>query len=153
MPCPKRILAPLLFFAVILFLTASASAATMSFTLRSGETVTRTLDLAVEDHVTVIVTVGGQSDSVIDFYVTFPNGTVKDFGKVGYLDYRFVCDSKGEYVLHFSNADSTLEKQVTLNYEVQPYILGVPQMFFLVIIIAVICVAAMAVFVLMGRRL
>jgi len=149
----KRILVPLLFIAMLSLLVSSAGAATMSFTVPGGETVTRTLDLAVEDHVTIILTVGGQSESAIDFYVTFPNGTVKDFGKVGYLDYRFVCDSKGEYIMHFSNADSTLEKQVTLNYEVQPYILGVPQMFFLVIIIAVICVAAMAVFVLMGKRL
>jgi hypothetical protein len=76
---------------------------------------------------------------------------VKEFDKVGYFHYPFVCDAEGEYVLHFSNAGSSEDRLVTLDYEVDHYIFGIPQMFFLTIIIAIVCVAAVAVFIFMGK--
>jgi len=76
---------------------------------------------------------------------------VKEFDKVGYFHYPFVFDAEGEYVLHLSNIDSTEDKLVALDSEVQHYIFGIPQMLFLTIIIVVVCVAAVAVFILMGK--
>jgi hypothetical protein len=143
----------ILFLAIMLSLTIHpVKAATRSFTVKGGEEVTETLSLAAEDHVTIILTVGGLVGDTINFYITCPNGTVKDFGKVATLDYRFICDLGGEYVLHFSNIDSAQDRVVTLNHEVQHYIFGIPQMLFFVMIVAAICVAMAAAFVLMGKR-
>lgn len=141
-----------LFLTIILLSTVcQVKAATRSFTVPSGEEVTEVLDLAVEDHVTIIFTVGGLTEGTIDFYMTFPNGTVKEFGRKASLDYRFVCDLKGEYVLHFFNKYSSQDVLVTLNYEIQHYIFGIPQMFFFTLVIAAVCVAAVAAFILMRR--
>ena len=128
-----------------------AEATTMNFTVHSGEDVPKSISLAVEDHVLIRFTVVGPSDSALYFYISYRNGTEKEFGKVGYFHYPFVCDAEGEYVLHFSNIDSTEDKLVTLDYEVQHYIFGIPQMLFLTIIIVLVCVAAVAAFILMGK--
>jgi len=143
----------LFLFTTIAFLSIiqSAEATTTTFTVQSGKEETKPLNLAVEDRVLIKFTVVGSSDSSIRFSITYPNGTAKEFGKEGYFNYDFVCDAEGEYVLHFSNTDSTEDKLVTLDYEVQHYIFGIPQMLFLAIIIVVICVAAVAVFILMGK--
>ena len=140
-------------FIVILFsiIVQFAEATTMNFTVQGGKEETRSISLAVEDRVLIRFTVVGPSDSALYFHIEYPNGTVKEFGKVGYFHYPFICDLEGEYVLHFSNTDSTEDKLVTLDYEVQHYIFGIPQMFFLTIIIVVVCVAAVAAFILMGK--
>jgi hypothetical protein len=135
----------------ILGIVKSAEATTMTFTVQSGKEETKPFNLAVEDRVLIKFTVIGSSDSSIHFSIAYPNGTSKEFGKVGYFHYDFVCNAEGEYILHFSNTDSTEDKLVTLDYEVQHYIFGIPQMLFLAIIIVVICVAAVAVFILMGK--
>jgi hypothetical protein len=82
--------------------------------------------------------------------MVYPNGTAKDFGMEGDFHYSFVCDAEGEYFLLFLNPSSG-EKLVALDYEIDHYIFGIPQMLFLAIIIAVICVAAVAVFIFMGK--
>lgn len=53
--------------------------------------------------------------------------------------------------MHFSNSASSEDRLVSLDYEVQHYILGMPQMLFLTAVIVVVCVAAVAVFILMGK--
>jgi len=123
----------------------------MNFTVQGGKEETRSISLAVEDRVLIRFTVVGLSDSSLHFYTTYPNGTEKDFGRRGDFHNSFLCDIEGECVLHFSNTDSTEDKLVALNYEVQHYIFGIPQMLFLTIIIVVVCVAAVAVFILMGK--
>jgi len=140
-------------FTVIVFLiiVQIAEATTMNFTVNGGEEVTKSIRLAVDDRVLIKFTVVGSSDSTLHFYITYPNGTVKEFGKRGSLNYGFVCDAEGNYVLHFSNRDSSADKLVTLDYEVQHYIFGIPQMLFLTVIIVLVCVAAVAAFIFMGK--
>jgi hypothetical protein len=125
-------------------------ATTMYFTVHGRDEVTKYLSLAVEDHVLIRFTVG-VSESSIHFYMTYPNGTEKDFGNVSDFNYSFVCDADGEYALHFSNVGSSEDRSITLDYEIDHYIFGIPQMLFLVMIIAIVCVAAVAVFIFMGR--
>jgi len=143
----------LFLFTAIAFLSIiqSTEATTMTFTVQGGEEETKLLNLAVEDRVLIKFNVVGSSDSSVYFFITYPNGTSKEFDKVGYFHYDFVCDAEGEYVLHFSNTDSAEDKFVTLDYEVQHYIFGIPQMLFLTIIIVAVCVVGVAVFVLMGK--
>jgi len=141
------------FFIAIVFLTIVqiADATTMNFTVHGGEEVTKSVSLAFDSHVLIKFTVIGQPDNALYFYMTYPNGTVKEFGKVGSVNYGFVCSVEGDYVLHFSNRASSEDKFVTLDYEVQHYIFGIPQMLFLTIIIVLVCVAAVATFILMGK--
>jgi hypothetical protein len=122
-----------------------------NFTVRAGEEVTKTISLAVDDHVLIKFTVVGAPDNALNFVMVYPNGTLKDFGVVGDFSYSFVCDTEGKYVLRFSNLHSSGESFVTLDYEIEHYLFGIPQMLFLTIIIAVLCVAAVAVFILMGK--
>jgi hypothetical protein len=131
--------------------TQSALATSASFTVHGGEEVTRVLKLSVEDHVFISFTVIGASENTIHFYLAYPNGTVRDFGNVGDFHYTFVCDVDGNYILHFSNVGSSVDKLVTLDYEIEHYIFGIPQMLFLAIVIAVICVIAVVSFVFMSK--
>ena len=147
-------LASCLFFAALVFviLTQTADASSTNFTVDVEQEVTRTLSLAVEDRVFIhFSVVGGQSENTLNFYITYPNGTVKSYGAIGSLTCRFVCDKDGECVLHFSNADFSESKLVSLDCEVQHYVFGIPQMLFLTMVIVVFCVGAVAVFILRGK--
>ena len=133
-------------------LIPSAKATSTSFTVHSNEEATKVLRLKIEDHVLVHFTVlGAASENTIHFYLAYPNGTEKDFGNVGDFHYTFICDVEGDYILRFSNIGSFVDKLVTLDYEVEHYIFGVPQMLFLTIIIAIICVIAVATFILLSK--
>lgn len=148
----KKLLVHSLLLVVTLFAAIRLAEATATnFTVHGGEEVTKSLNLAIDDHVLIRFTVVGQSEQTLYFFMTYPNGTVQDFGKTGSVHYPFVCDLEGEYVLHFSNTDSSEDKFVTLDYEVEHYIFGMPQMLFLTILIAIVCVAAVAAFIFMGK--
>jgi len=90
-------------------------------------------------------------ENAIHLYLACPNGTEKDFGNVGDFHYTFICDVEGDYILRFSNIGSFVDKLVTLDYEVEHYIFGIPQMLFLTIIIAIICIIAVAIFILLSK--
>jgi hypothetical protein len=138
--------------AVFAILVQLADATATSFTVPKGEEITRSISLVVEDRVLVKFTVVGQTASTLDFYITDPNGDVKvEYSRVGTVSYPFICDEAGEYVLHFSNTDTSEDKLVTLDYEISHYIFGIPQMLFLTIIIVLVSVAAVATFTLMGK--
>jgi len=148
----KKVMLYSLFLALMLTIAVRfVEATSMNFTVHGGEETTKPISLAVEDHVLLRFTIIGQTANTLYFYMTYPNGTVKDFGIRGELEYSFICDTEGEYVLHFNNTDSTEDKLVTLNYEVDHYIFGMPQMLFLTVIIVLVSVAAVAVFILMGK--
>jgi len=142
-----------LFIVIVLaILVQLADATAISFTVPKGEERAKSISLVVEDHVLVKFTVVGQTESTLDFNITDPNGDVKvEYSKVPTVSYAFVCDEAGEYVLHFSNTDTSEDKLVTLDYEIQHYIFGIPQMLFLTIIIVLVCMGAVATFILMGK--
>jgi hypothetical protein len=127
-------------------------ATTTSFTVKGGEEVTHPINLIVEDRVLIQFKVIGETSNTLSFSLSFPNGTVKEFGESGDFSYSFICDAEGEYVLHFVNNHPTENKLVTLNYEVDHYIFGMPQMLFMVIVIAVISVVGVAVFVGLSKK-
>jgi len=142
----------LLITIVLAILVQLANATATSFTVPKGEEISKSISLVVEDHVLVKFTVVGQSESTLDFYIADPHGDMQvEFSRVGTVSYPFVCDETGEYVLHFSNTDTSEDKLVTLDYEIQHYIFGIPQMLFLTIIIVLVSVAAVATFILMGK--
>jgi len=149
----KRVTYLLLAASIIMLLVLTVRATTESFTVPAGEDETILLNLTTGDHVQISFTVTGITTNMLNFYITDPSGnTFEAFGNVGSLDYSFVCSHGGEYALHFSNAASTDDKLVSLDYEVDHYVFGMPQMLFLTLIVLAICMVAVAVFILTSKH-
>ena len=143
----------LLVTALVFLLIPAVRATAESFTVHAGQEEIKPLSLAAEDHVQIRFTVTGQATNVLDFYITDPNGnTIVTFQSTGNVNYAFVCSQEGEYRLHFSNAASTEDKLVSLDYEVQHFIFGMDQMLFLLLIVVGICIAAVAVFIITSKH-
>ena len=134
----------------ITFFVAPLWATTLSITVPAGEQVDQIMDLKVDDHVSIQFNVLGADNSYISFSLVYPNSTEINFGEVGLFSYNFIGDTKGEYKMCFVNNDLVDNKLVTLNYEVESYMFGMPQMQFLIIFIAVICVMMVAFYSLLG---
>jgi len=128
----------------ITFFVAPLWATTLSFTVPAGEQVDRIINLKVDDHVKIQFNALGEDNSYISFSIVYPNSTKVNFGEVASFNYNFISDSKGEYNICFLNNDLDENKLITLNYEVESYLYGMPQTQFLLIIIAVICVMMIA---------
>ena len=128
----------------ITFFVASLWATTLSITVPAGEQVDQIMNLKVDDHVRIQFNVLGADNSYISFSLVYPNSTQINFGEAGLFSYNFIGDTKGEYKMCFVNNDLAENKLVSLNYEVEPYMFGMPQTQFLLIFIAVICVIMVA---------
>jgi hypothetical protein len=142
----------LVILALTVFFVGLGDATTASINLKPGEEVLQPVKLMIEDRVLIQFKVIGATSSLVHFSLTFPNATLKDYGEVS--DYRnsFVCNLEGEYMLNFTNKDQTENKLVTLNYEIDHYIFGMPQMLFMVILIAVVSVVGVAVFIGLSKK-
>ena len=131
-------------FVLITFFAAPLSATILSINMPAGEQVDQIIDLKVDDHVRIQFNVLGADNSYISFSLVYPNSTEINFGEVGLFSYDFIGDTKGEYKMCFVNNDLAEIKLVTLNYEVESYMFGLPQTQFLLVFIAVICVLMIA---------
>ena len=137
--------------ALLSALTVSCHAVMTSLTVKSEDEFICPLNLVLEDRVSIqYKTVGGKTNG-LQFSMKFPNGTVRDFGTSGDFTYTFVCDAEGEYLLDFANSDE-LDMLLTLEYEIEHYIFGMPQMLFMVALIAVISLAGVAAFIGLSRK-
>jgi len=148
----KRFCACFIFLVLVAVLVGFGEATTVSLTVKQGEEIIHPVDLIVEDRVLIQIRVIGGTSSLIQFALAFPNATIKDFGEVSSFSTSFVCDLEGKYALNFTNNDQKENKLVTLNYEIAHYIFGMPQMLFMVILIAIISVVGVAVFVGLSQR-
>lgn len=137
---------------LVAVLVSFGGATVASLTVKRGEEITHYVDLFLEDRVLIQIKVIGVTNSSIQFSLVFPNATIKDFGEIGSFHTSFVCDLEGKYALNFTNNDQTENKLVTLNYEIDHYILGMPQMLFMVILIVVISVFGVAVFIGLSQK-
>jgi len=140
-------------FAVLIGLvTGVAKATTENFTVPPRSEVTRQLKLQQNDRVAVSFSIVGESSHQLNFYLTDPNGkTILRHDRVGQTSFSFLAALTGTYVLHFDNSLSSESKMVTLNYDMEHYIMGMPQTLFLVIVIVGFLVLMIAAFVMMGR--
>ena len=142
----------LIILAVLSILIGLGQASIATLIVKGGEEVTHPIQLIVEDRVLIQCKVIGGNPSAMHFSISFPNATVKDFGASSDFSYSFICDAEGDYVLHFVNTDQTEEIRVTLDYEIDHYIFGMPQMLFMVILIAIISVVGVAVFIGLSQK-
>jgi hypothetical protein len=144
-------------FCIILIMIAIfvhfGGATPVSLVVKPGEEITHDVGLILEDRVLIqINAIGEGTSNLVQFSLGFPNGTIKDFGEVSSFHTSFVCDLEGNYTLNFANKDQTESKRVTLNYEIEHYVFGMPQMFFMVILIAFISVVGVAVFIGLSQK-
>jgi len=142
----------IIILASLVVLSGLAQATTTNLTVQPGKEITYPINLAVEDRVLIQFKVIGQTSHTLHFSLVFPNATVKDFGETGDFGYSFICDAEGDYTLHFVNSDLTESKLVTLDYEIDHYILGIPQMLFMTIVIAVASIVGVAVFIMLSKK-
>jgi len=148
----RRLVIPLLVAVAFSIVIQLGEATSVNFTVSQEGQENRLLTLAVEDRVSIRFTVVGQTSHTLNFRVIDPDGKIiADFLGTGSVDHRFICNDPGEYTLHFENPDTSEAKFVTLNYEIQHYIFGMPQMLFLTIIIVLVCIGAVTAFILMGK--
>jgi hypothetical protein len=151
MELSKKPLYILIIISLIVILTSTVYAATESINVEPRKEITRAIDLATGDRTSITVRVLGPAPSTIHFYVVLPNGTTDDRGDLSHCELSFSTDVKGECQLHFDNVNSSNAQLVTLNYEVEHFIFGIPQMMFLLIAITVLLLFVAAGYVAMGK--
>ena len=151
MKLSKRPLHLLVVFGLMGILTGVAQAKTESINVEPGKELTRTIDLAAGDLISITFTVLGPDPSALHFFMVLPNGTTSDYGEISRYSIDFFTDTKGVCQLHFDNSNSTNAQLVTLNYDVEHFIFGIPQMLFLLLAIAVLLLCVIAGYMMMGK--
>ena len=148
----RKVVFAFIILALLGVLMGLGKATIVSVKVQSGEEVTHPLDLVVEDSVLIQYKFVEGKVSALQFSISFPNGTVRSFSGTGDFSHSFICDAEGRYMLHFVNTDQSEALWLTLDYEVQHYIFGIPQMLFMVILIAVVSMVGVAVFIGLSRK-
>lgn len=126
-------------------------ATTQSINVEAGKEFVVNINVESGDRVQFTFITTGKSYSNLTFSITFPNATVMDLGQIDQYSSSFTSDAKGTCELHFNNINSSETELVSLNYEVQHYILGIPQMIFVLAAIAILLMVVVAGYIIMGK--
>lgn len=133
-------------------LTSSAQAYSGNFIVKAVDRVVKTLDLNEGDRVSgrfVVVS----HESIINFSILDANqNPILSYKNVGSRSFQFTVLESGVYTLQFENLFSEEAKQVTLNYDVQHYILGFPQEYVLLFVVVGLALVAVAVFAILSPK-
>lgn len=148
----RKFLVSVLFFLVLFSLIVGlVFSITFNINVKPGEYVDHKMDLELEEYVLIQVrSIGGTSGNFSSSLI-FPDNTTLLLEEGNSFDYSFICEIEGEYTLNLLNNDLQDEKLVTLNIEIQNYILGLPKMLFLTLIIVGICLVGVVFFVFLGK--
>lgn len=131
--------------------TVTATAETIS--VPAGQTIFRNVDLNVEDEVSGRITVVGGESHDINFTVIGPNNQiVLPTQKITVSNFKFSASEKGTHRFIFDNSLSPIDKTVSFNYDVKHYWFGMPQEFFLMLIVVFVGVLALIVYAMMSKR-
>jgi hypothetical protein len=141
----------LVVFCLVVLLTGVAQAKTESITVEPGKELTRAINLAAGDRISITFIVLGPAPSTLHFSMILPNGTTSDHGEINQFALDFFTSAEGECQLHFDNSNSSNPQLVTLNYDVEHFIFGIPQMLFLLLAIAVLLLFVAAGYIIMGK--
>jgi len=130
----------------------STNATTETSSVPPKTDLTKSLTLKENDRVYIGFSVIGETTTQIDFYITNPEEDITHpHNNTGHVSLSFLTTEAGTYTLHFDNTQLAETKTITLNYDVEHYILGMPQEMFLTTIIAIICILAVAAFIFFGK--
>lgn len=138
-------------FTLLITTMAVVQAATESLNVQAGEDLIRKIAMSAEDHLRITFTVLSQSSSSFRFWIVFPNGTSRDYEESTSYNINFASDVQGECELHFDNTNSSSTQLITLNYEIEHYYFGIPEIPFLIIVIGVLLLCIVAGYIIMGK--
>jgi hypothetical protein len=147
----SRLVCSLMVFTLLITMTATVQATTESLNVQAGEDSVRKIGMSAEDHIRISFTVLSQSPSSFHFWMVFPNGTTRDYEESSSYNVSFVSGVQGECELHFDNTNSSSAQLVTLNYEIEHYYFGIPEIPFLIIVIGILLLCIVAGYVMMGK--
>jgi hypothetical protein len=147
----RRLCCLLLLLCIFIGTLNSVRASTGSFIVEAGKELPYKIDVSSGDRVQLNFITTGDPNSNFCFSLTFPNSTILDLGEIDKYSTSFTADTSGTCELLFNNTSSSQPSFVALNYEVEHYILGIPQMIFLLIVIVVLAVIIMTGYVIMGK--
>ena len=147
----NRLTCLLVIFTLLITTIAVVQAATESLNVQAGEESIRKIAMSAEDHIRITFTVLSQSSSSFRFWIVFPNGTTRDYDESTNYNISFASDAQGECELHFDNTNSSNAQLVTLNYEIEHYYFGIPEIPFLIIVIGILLLCIVAGYIIMGK--
>ena len=147
----NRLLYSLVAFTLLVTTMATVQAATESLSIQAGEEIVRNISISAEDHMRIVFTVLSDFSSPFRFHIVFPNGTTRDYGEDTNYNISFASDVGGKCELHFDNTNSSSSQLVTLNYEIEHYYFGIPEIPFLMIVIVALLACVVAGYMIMGK--
>jgi hypothetical protein len=151
MKLPKRTVQLLIVLCLMVVAVRTAQASTLSINIKPGKSFVQTLQLAYGDQVTLSFRVLGSPPTTLHLSVVLPNGTTIDYGTKSQGSVSFFTDVEGECQLDFENNSTSDTQLLTLDYDVEHYILGMPMLLFVLLAIAVLLVFVVAGYIIMGK--
>ena len=148
-PLAKSIL--LIVLISTLTLAGSSQATTESLNIQAGKESVRTVNLAAEDKIRITFTLVSHTSGDFHFWMVFPNSTKRDYGETTQTTISFSSEVKGTCEMHFDNSNSSENQLVTLNYEIEHLIFGIPQIPFLLIVVTFFLLCIIAGYIIMGK--
>ena len=109
------------------------------------------INVASQDRVQLTFVTTGQASSNLSFSIVFPNSTVVSLGELDQYSTRFTSNVQGTCTLHFDNTNSSESEFVALNYNIEHYIFGIPEMIFVLVAIAVLLMVIVSGYIIMGK--
>jgi hypothetical protein len=147
----NRLIYPLLILTLLITMVTTAQAATESLNVKAGEDLVREICMSAEDHVRITFKVLSNEPASLRFWIVFPDGTTKDYDESPDYNINFVSDVQGTCELHFDNTNSTSAQLVTLNYEIEHFYFGIPEIPFLIVVVGVLLLCIVAGYIVMGK--
>ena len=147
----KKLCCLLLILCLFIGAVVIVHATTQSLNIESGKELVVKIDLASADRVHINFVTTGQASINLFTSIVLPNSTVITLGVVDQYSTTFTSDTGGTCELHFDNTNSSENEFVALNYNVEHYILGMPEMIFVLVAIAVLLVFIVAGYIILGK--
>ena len=147
----RRLCCLLLILCLLIGAVGIVHATTESFNVDAGKEFVCKIDVASGDRVQLTFVTTGQASIDLRFSLVFPNSTVISVGEVSQYSTSFTSDAGGTCELHFDNSNSSDPVFVAFNYEVDHYILGMPEMIFVLVAIAVLLMVIVTGYIIMGK--
>ena len=141
-------------FVILALLVSSVNtvyATIASDRIEPGKEIAYKIPVEAGDRVEFSFVSTGNAPGMLDFSVVYPNSTIKDWEQTGQYSTGFTAETAGTCELHFKNNDQSEVTLVTLNYNVEHLILGMPQMMFVLVAITVLLLAVVAGYIIMGK--
>ena len=147
----RRLFALMLVFCLFIGSIGTARATAESINVDAGKELVYKIDLNSQDRVQLNFVTTGQASSHLCFSIVFPNSTVINLGEIDQYSARFTSNVKGTCELHFDNTNSSEATLIALDYEVEHYIFGLPEMIFVLVVIAVLLMVVVTGYIIMGK--